>query len=497
MRLTRLPRRLALLLALSAAAPAAAQRRPQQDAASAPKAAPKSSPSSAKAADAIRIPFERMTLPNGLTVLLAPDHSTPQVTVDVWYHVGSKNEVPGRTGFAHMFEHVMFTGSGHIPYGVHDRLTGGVGGSNNGQTTEDRTNYYENVPANYLETALWLEADRMGFLLDKLDSAKFAAQRDIVQNERRQGIDNQPYGRAGEILTAATFPETHPYSWSVVGYMADLQRATVEDVKSFFRLYYAPSNATMSIVGDFEPAQAKAWVTKYFGPLPRGKAIARPAVATPTLTSERRLVFEDRVQVPRLYVQWPTVGAKDDDVYALRFLGQLLTSSRTARLTKALVYDRQAATSVRAAQDALERAGTFGIVATPRPGHPLAELEAVTDTVIDRLKRDGPTPDEMARAGAGLEFAFVSSLESSLGKAEILNQGAVFHGDPAYFRTQYARLRAVTAADVQRVAARYLGPNRVVLSVVPLGKSDQASNAAVSTRVTVSPDGGHYIMESK
>ena len=188
----------------------------------------------------IRIPFERVTLLNGLNVIFSPDHSVPRVAVDIWYHVGSKNEVPGRTGFAHMFEHVMFTGSGHVPYGMHDRLTEGVGGDNNGSTSNDRTNYYENVPSNYLESALWIEADRMGFLLDKLDSAKFAAQRDIVQNERRQGADNQPYGRAFEIMTAALYPESHPYSWPVVGYIAELQQATVNDVKDFFRLYYAP-----------------------------------------------------------------------------------------------------------------------------------------------------------------------------------------------------------------------------------------------------------------
>src|SRR2546430_6527190 len=184
----------------------------------------------------INIPFERMTLPNGLNVILSPDHAVPQVAVDVWYHVGSKNEVPGRTGFAHMFEHVMFTGSGHVPYGMHDRLTEGVGGNNNGSTTNDRTNYFEIVPSNYLESALWLESDRMGFLLDKLDEAKFKAQRDIVQNERRQGTDNQPYGRAFEILTTSLYPESNPYSWPVVGYIADLQKAAVDDVKEFFRM---------------------------------------------------------------------------------------------------------------------------------------------------------------------------------------------------------------------------------------------------------------------
>ncbi len=234
----------------------------------------------------INIPFERYVLPNGLTVLLSQDRSTPTVAVNVWYHVGSKNEAAGRTGFAHLFEHVMFTGSGHVPYGTHDRLTEGVGGSNNGTTSNDRTTYYETVPSNYLESALWLEADRMGYLLDTLDIAKLNAQRDIVKNERRQSYDNQPYGRANEILSAATYPASHPYSWDVIGSMEDLSAASEADVKSFFKLYYAPNNAFLSIVGDFEMADAKAWVTKYFGDIPRGGAITRPAV-TPVKLDRR------------------------------------------------------------------------------------------------------------------------------------------------------------------------------------------------------------------
>ncbi|MEJ7813186.1 MAG: pitrilysin family protein [Gemmatimonadaceae bacterium] len=475
----------ALATALPAVAGPAAAQQPQ----------PRSTP--ARATSSVNIPHERMTLRNGLNVILAPDHSTPEVAVDVWYHVGSKNEVAGRTGFAHMFEHVMFTGSGNVAYGLHDRLTEGVGGSNNGSTNNDRTNYYEVVPSNYLESALWLEADRMGFLLDKLDSAKFAAQRDIVQNERRQGIDNQPYGRVGEILTTALYPASNPYSWPVVGYLSELQQASVEDVKDFFRLYYAPSNATLAIVGDFQPAQAKAWVTKYFADLPRGKPITRPIVAAATLAAPKRLVFEDRVQVPRLYVRWPTAGVKSADTHALSFLGQVLTASRTARLTKALVYDRQSAATVTAGNSGRESVGDFGISITPRPGHTLAELEAAADSVLDRLKREGPSEAEMAKARAGIEFGFVGTLENNLGKAEILNTGLVFYGDPAYYKTQYAALRAVTAADVKRVANRYLGPNRVVLSVVPLGKFDQASNPGASAKVTVGADGGHYVMEPK
>src|SRR5918992_2042238 len=321
--------------------------------------------------DPIRIPYERYTLPNGLTVIMSVNRATPTVTVDLWYHVGSKNEVAGRSGFAHLFEHVMFTGSGHVPYGMHDRMTEGVGGNNNGSTNHDRTNYFENIPSNYLETALWMEADRMGFLLDALDSAKFVAQRDIVQNERRQGVDNQPYGRAHEIMLGAMFPAGHPYSWDVIGSMRDLLVAPLDDVKSFFRQYYAPNNATIAIVGDFDPAQAKRWVARYFGDIPRGPRIDRPNVAPVTLAAERRLLYEDRVQVPRLYVRWPAVGLKHDDRYPLQVLGSILAGPRTARLTKALVYDRQSAATVFAGFAPNEDVGQFMVVITPRPGHTL------------------------------------------------------------------------------------------------------------------------------
>src|SRR6185436_3286784 len=312
---------LALVLSLALVQPLLAQKKDQPN------------------SDSIKIPFETYKLPNGLTVILSPDRTTPTVAVNVWYYVGSKNEMPGRTGFAHLFEHVMFTGSGHVPYGLHDKLTEGVGGSNNGTTNNDRTNYFETIPSNYLESALWIEADRMGFLLDKLDLEKLNAQRDIVKNERRQSVDNQPYGRVDEIFSAAMYPKGHPYSWSVIGSMTDLSAASEEDVKAFFRLYYAPNNAVLAVVGDFDPAQAKAWIQKYFGDLPQGQAVQRPSVPLGKLDASKRLVYEDRVQVPRLYVQYPTVGFKNDDDYALSVMSSILSGSRTARLTKALVYD--------------------------------------------------------------------------------------------------------------------------------------------------------------
>ena len=431
----------------------------------------------------IKILFTTYSLPNGLTVILAPDDATPTVALTMWYHVGSKNETPGRTGFAHLFEHVMFTGAGHTPYGLHDRLTEGVGGSNNGTTSNDRTTYYETVPTNYLESAIWLEADRMGYLLDTLDIGKLNAQRDIVKNERRQSYDNQPYGLADEILSAAIYPATHPYSWSVIGSMKDLTAASEEDVRNFFRLYYAPNNAFLSLAGDFQPAQAKAWIAKYFGEFPRGKAIARPSAGPVTLDKETRLVFEDRVQIPRLYIEWPTVGEKSDDRFALSVLDAITAGPRTTRLTKALVYDQQSAASVGTSQDSSENAGVWGLTITPRPGHSLTELETAADALIEKLKSEGPSQEEIQRATAGLEFRFVSNLQSNLGKSLTLADGAGFHNNAGYFQTEYQKMLSVTPADVKRVANKYLTKGRVVLSIVPMGQLDQASKPSESKPV--------------
>lgn len=456
---------LAVLLTISVVQPAFGQT----------KAAPTS----------IKIPFETYKLPNGLNVILSVDKTTPTVAVDVWYHVGSKNEMPGRTGFAHLFEHVMFTGSGHVPYGLHDKLTEGVGGGNNGSTTNDRTNYYETIPSNYLESAIWLESDRMGFLLDKLDLDKLNAQRDIVKNERRQSYDNQPYGRVSEIFAAAMFAKGHPYSWPVIGSMADLTAASEEDVKAFFRLYYAPNNATLAIVGDFDPAQAKEWIKKYFGDLSQGKPVERPKVEVAKLSASKRLVYEDRVQVPRLYIQWPTVGIKNNDDAALSVMGSILTGSRIARLEKVLVYDSQMASSIGTFQNSSEDVGRFQLVVVPRPEHSLTSIEEAVDREIRKFINEGPTADELQRAKAGLELGFLRGLESNLGKAEQLLDGSVFHGDPNYFSVEYQKTLTVTAADVKRVAAQYLGGNRIVLSVVPKGKRDQASKAAESEAVSI------------
>jgi zinc protease len=329
-----------------------------------------------------------------------------------------------------------------------------------------------------------MEADRMGYLLDTLDIAKLNAQRDIVKNERRQSYDNQPYGRVGEIYSAAIYPKNHPYSWPVIGSMTDLSAASENDVKDFFRLYYAPNNATIAIVGDFDPVQAKAWVAKYFTDLPQGKTVERPTVPLVKLDSSKRLVYEDQVQLPRLYIEWPTVGVKQEDDYALSVLGSILSGPRTARLTKALVYDSQAAANVFAFQRSNEDVGEFQIIVIPRPGHTLTELETAVDDVLQKFMSEGPTAEEMQKATAGAELGFLRGLESNLGKANQLIDGAVFHGDPAYFKTDYRKTLSVTAADVKRVANEYLKRGRVVLSVVPKGKKDQASKAADSETVS-------------
>lgn len=446
------------------------------------QAAPK--PKTGAGSVSIRIPYEKYQLPNGLNVILSQDRSTPTAAVMMTYHVGSKNEVVGRTGFAHLFEHVMFTGSGHVPYGMHDRYTEGVGGNNNGGTGSDLTQYYETVPTNYLEHALWMEADRMGWLLDALDTAKYNAQRSIVQQERKQRVDNVPYGQVDEIIAGAMYPASNPYSWPVIGHLVDLQNAPVVAVKEFFRKYYAPNNTTLTIVGDFDKARTKAWVAKYFGEIPRNATIVRPIVPRTVLAKERRMVYEDAVQVPHLYITWPTVDRHSPDHYALEVLADILTGSRIARLTKALVYDLQTAATVGAGQNTEENNGSFDIAITPRPGNSLASLEHATDSVIARLKATGPTAEEVMRTKAGTQLSFLSGLESNLGKAGDLGENNAFFSDPGHgFTVDYAMSNAVTAADVQRVAKKYLTAGRVVLSAVPQGHPEQASKPGASIAV--------------
>lgn len=435
-----------------------------------------------------KLPVERYVMPNGLTVILSPDHSAHVAAVDIWYHVGSKNELPGRTGFAHLFEHVMFQGSQHIPYGVHFKTVENAGGNLNGSTANDRTNYFETLPSNELATALWLESDRMGYLLPALDQAKLDAQREVVKNERRQRVDNVPFGSEDEVIGAAMYPPSNPYSWPVIGSMADLSAASLDDVKDFFKRFYAPTNATLVVTGDIDPAATKKLIGEYFGPIPRGPEITRPVVAKVTMPAEKRLVLEDpRAKLPQLTISWPTVGDVDADNAPLTAVARILTQDRTSRLTKLLVYDRQLATRVAAGQndEDSENAGRFTISVTPRPGTSLTDIENVIDSTLASLASSPPDTKEVDRYKNFERVAAVIGIQSALGKAEVLAEGQTFFNEPLHYVKETEEALAVTPTDVARVVREYLTSGRIVLSMVPTGKLDEVSKPSLPyTNVT-------------
>ena len=426
-----------------------------------------------------RIQFEKYQLPNGLEVILHEDHSTPIIAVDTWYHVGSGDEQVGRTGFAHLFEHIMFMGSQHVPVGTFDQLLESAGANNNGSTTEDRTNYYEVLPSNALALALWLDADRMGFLLPTMDLAKVDLQRDVVKNERRQRVDNVPYGRADEIILAALYPKTHPYSWPVIGSMSDLSAASLTDVQNFFKTYYAPNNATLTIAGDFDPATVKKLVAQYFGSIPRGPEVKRRlTVPSVTIPRDTFLVLEDKVQLPRIFYTWHSVKGFSKDDAALDILAQIIANDKNSRLYKKLVYDLQIAQNVGAFQDGSRLDGKFQIDITPKPGQKVADIDRIVQTEIANVINTGVAPRELQRAQNLYKASFLNRLASVLGKAEVLNSYNYFIGNPDYVQQDAARYERVTAADVQRVAKTYLGRPKIVLTVVPEGKKDMMLTAS-------------------
>jgi zinc protease len=412
-------------------------------------------------------------------VILHEDHSTPIVAVNTWYLVGSGDEQPGRTGFAHLFEHIMFMGSQNVPVGMFDQWLEAAGADNNGSTTEDRTNYYEVLPSNALELALWLDADRMGWLLPTMDLAKVDLQREVVKNERRQSYDNVPYGRADETILAALYPSTHPYSWPVIGSMADLGAATLDDTKNFFRTYYAPNNATLSIAGDFDPAVAKQLVEKYFGSIPRGPAVERRTTVPPVvIPSDKFLVLEDKVQLPRLFYTWPTVKLFAPDDAALDILAQVLANDKNSRLYKKLVYDLQVAQSVRAFQESSRLTGKFQVDVLPKPGQAPTAIDKLVQAEIAGIISNGITQRELVRAQNSFRAQFLDRIASVLGKADALNSYNYFAGTPDYVQQDAARYDRVTVADVQRVASTYLGKPKIVLTVVPEGKKELMLSAA-------------------
>jgi zinc protease len=426
----------------------------------------------APTSDIPRIEFEKYALANGLEVILSEDHRLPLVAVDIWYHVGPANEAAGRTGFAHLFEHMMFQGSKHVPGDSHFRLLEAAGGTNlNGTTNFDRTNYFETLPANQLELGLWLESDRMGYLLDTVDAAKLANQQDVVRNERRQNTENVPYGLVNEALFQTVFPKTHPYFGNVIGSHADIQAAKLEDVKGFFKQYYAPNNASLAIVGDFDKANAKALVEKYFGPLKRGPDVPKIDVTTPPITSERRAVVTDRVELPRVYMAWITPaffkpGDADADVAA-----SVLGGGNSSRLYKKLVYEKQIAQDVSAFQYSLALGSTFQIVATVRPGSTPQEVEKAIDEELTKLRQSGPDESEVARGRNTFETNMLQGLEvlgGFGGVADTLNMFNHYVGDPGYLPKYLDEHRKVTPASVKAFTEKYLTPqSRVVVHGVP------------------------------
>jgi zinc protease len=478
--------RFAALLAVLAFTVALSGQAPAQ-----PKTPPKPKPKRvarppAPAATGSAVAFEKFVLANGLQVILHVDRKLPIVHVNEWFHVGSKNEKPGRTGFAHLFEHEMFEGSKNAPgkyFGRAERaganlFEGGV----NGTTNTDRTNYFITVPSASLEYVLWLESDRLATLADHLTKENLDNQRDVVKNERRQGLENQPYGRAFKLIVENLFPAGHPYSWPVIGSHEDLTAASLEDVREFFRTYYTPNNLSLVIAGDFDPKEARALVEKYFGSIPAGPPLDRPGRFVPAPPGEKVVEATDRVPQERVYMVWPSPPYYTPGDAELDLASLILTDGLASRLQRVLVYDRQLCTDVNAFQASMEISSYYAVIATARPGAPLPEIEKIISGEIARLVRGGPTAAELARAQTKWEYNFVSGLErigGFGGKADLLNSYNTFLGDPGKFEFDQGRYKNATAEDVRKAVARWLDTNnRLILRFHP-EKSGRASEAAL------------------
>ena len=421
--------------------------------------------------------FVKQTLANGLDVIVHEDHQLPLVAVNLWYHVGSKNERVGRTGFAHLFEHLMFEGSAHHDHGFFPPLQE-AGGSLNGSTNADRTNYWELVPTQALDLALWMESDRMGWLLPALTQQKFDNQRDVVLNERRQNYENRPYGMAQLLLSRMIYPEGHPYSWPTIGEVDDLRAASLDEVRDFFTRYYHPANASLVLAGDITPEAAFAAAERYFGEIPAGPDVERPSPVPQRLDGAMRLVIEDRVEFPRMYMAWHSPRLVGEDDADLDLAADLLANGKTSRLYRVLVHDRRLALDVSAYQSSRELSGVFQVVATSATPDGLAEIHRAILDELRRLADHGPTEDEMTRAMVQAEAHFVYRLQSIggfSGRSDQLNAYNVFLGEPGYFEHDLARYRQATRESVQSAVQRWVveAPS-VTLCVVPHGRTDAA-----------------------
>jgi len=422
---------------------------------------------------AIELPHAKRTLANGLDVLVHEDRRVPIVAVNLWYHVGSKNERAGRTGFAHLFEHLMFEGSEHHNGGFFMPLQQ-AGALLNGSTNADRTNYWEVVPTSALELALWMESDRMGYLLPALTRERFETQRDVVLNERRQNYENRPYGMALMALSSALFPPEHPYHWLTIGAADDIRAMEFEDVRAFFRTYYHPANASLSLAGDIDTGRAFELAENYFGEIPAGGR-PEPVHAAASLPREVRLVFEDRVELPRVYMAWHSPAMFADGDAEADLLADLLANGKTSRLYRTLVYDKRIAVDVSAYQHSREIGSFFLLASTAAPGQSLTEIVAIIDERIQHLADEGPVEQEMERGIAQAEAHFMYRLQTVGGfggKSDQLNAYNVFRGDPDFFAGDLDRYRCATPATVRNAARSYLGfDRRVLLSIVPRGQA--------------------------
>ncbi len=427
----------------------------------------------------LSVKYEKFTLPNGLTVLLHEDHSLPIATANIWYHVGSGNEKPGRTGLAHLFEHLMFMGSKNVPVGKFDEWLEAAGGDNNGSTSTDRTNYWENFPNSALELALFLESDRMGYLVDAMSPEKVDAQRDVVKNERRQSYENRPYGMASIVIGENLFPADHPYHWPTIGSQEDLSAASYQDVVDFFKSYYVPNNASLVIAGDIDPVKTKEAVIKWFSDVPRSKPVVPVSAPVAYLPEQKRIVLEDEVQLPRIYFNWITPKQFTPGDAELDILSNILAGGKNSRLYKRLVYELQIAQDVEAYQSSKMLNSTFEIVSTARSGHTLVEIENVIWEEINKLKTEAPTKRELDRAVNQFETNFLSRMErvgGFGGKADLLNAYYFATGNPDYFNEDFSRYKALSPVDIQSVTQTYLKEDGcVILSIVPEGKKELAA----------------------
>jgi len=418
----------------------------------------------------MNIPFTKHTLANGLDVLIHEDHSVPIVAVNLWYHVGSKNETPGRTGFAHLFEHLMFMGSKDASYGAFDQLLESVGGTNNASTTEDRTNYYIDIPSNALDLALFLESDRMGFLLDAMSPKTVDAQRDVVKNERRESYENAPYGMAPIEIAQMLYPKGHPYSWPTIGYMEDLTAASYEDVVRFFRTYYQPANASLVIAGDIDTAKARASVQTWFADVPAGTTHVGPIdYPHPDLQEVKKKTIQDSVQLSRLYLTWITPPHLAPGDAELDVLSLLLAGGKNSRLYKRLVYDLQIAQDVAAYQASKSLDSEYQIVVTARPGASIDRIRAIVDEEIAKIQQAPPAEREFRRAINQVESSFYDRMErvgDYGGVADQMNSYYADAGNPAYFNEDLSRYRALAPDDVTAAARAFLPLTRRVELVV-------------------------------